>query len=55
MGFGLACSERLIFARQNGIPANVGLYQAKPPSYLDSPSRMQSGIPMPPITVPRLA
>ena len=42
MGFGLACSERLIFDRQNGIPANIGLYQAKPPSYLDSPSRMQS-------------
>ena len=42
MGFGLACSERHIFDPQNGIPANVGLYRAKIPSYLDVPSQMES-------------
>ncbi len=40
MGFGLASSERHIYDPQNGLPANVGLLQAKPPSYLDVPSTM---------------
>ena len=42
MGFGMAMSERHIYDPQNGLPANVGLYQAKPPSYLDVPSGMQT-------------
>ena len=40
MGIGLAASERHIFDPQNGLPANVGLLQAKPPSYLDVPATM---------------
>jgi CO/xanthine dehydrogenase Mo-binding subunit len=40
MGIGLATTERIIYDPQNGLPANVGLYQAKPPSYLDVPSTM---------------
>src|SRR5690606_1638188 len=42
MGFGLATLERQIYDPQNGLPGNVGLYQAKPPSYLDVPSVMQA-------------
>jgi xanthine dehydrogenase molybdenum-binding subunit len=42
MGFGLAVLERQIYDSQNGLPANVGLYQAKPASYLDVPSVMKS-------------
>src|SRR6185503_1725008 len=41
MGFGLAASERHIYDPQNGLPGNVGLLQAKPPSYLDVASGMQ--------------
>ena len=37
MGFGLATLERQIYDPQNGLPGNVGLYQTKPPSYLDVP------------------
>ncbi len=40
MGFGLAVSERLVYDPKLGLPANVGLYQAKPPSYLDVPAEM---------------
>jgi CO/xanthine dehydrogenase Mo-binding subunit len=40
MGIGLASLERLVYDPQNGLPANVGLYQSKPPSYLDVPSEM---------------
>lgn len=43
MGFGLATSERIVHDPQNGLPASVGLYQAKPPTYLDVPSEMQWG------------
>jgi xanthine dehydrogenase molybdenum-binding subunit len=42
MGFGMGLSERHIYDPQNGLPANVGLIQAKPPSYLDVPSHMQT-------------
>jgi CO/xanthine dehydrogenase Mo-binding subunit len=35
MGFGLATLERHIYDPQNGLPGSVGLYQAKPASYLD--------------------
>jgi CO/xanthine dehydrogenase Mo-binding subunit len=40
MGIGMASSERHIIDPQNGLPANVGLYQAKPPTYLDAPAMM---------------
>ena len=43
MGFGMAMTERHIYDSQNGLPASVGLHQAKPPSYLDVPSVMKSG------------
>lgn len=42
MGFGMGLSERHIYDPQNGLPANVGFIQAKPPSYLDVPSHMQT-------------
>jgi CO/xanthine dehydrogenase Mo-binding subunit len=42
MGFGMGLSERHIYDPQNGLPGNVGLYQAKPASYLDVPSHMQT-------------
>ncbi|MFL2555007.1 MAG: xanthine dehydrogenase family protein molybdopterin-binding subunit [Candidatus Rariloculaceae bacterium] len=41
-GIGMAAMERFIVDPQNGLPANVGLYQAKPPSYLDVPAFMSS-------------
>jgi CO/xanthine dehydrogenase Mo-binding subunit len=40
MGIGLAASERHIYDPQNGLPGNVGLLQAKPPSYVDVPASM---------------
>ena len=43
MGFGMARLERHIYDPQNGLPGNIGLHQAKPASYLDVPSIMQSG------------
>jgi len=41
MGIGLATTERIVYDPQNGVAANVGFYQAKPPSYLDVPSTME--------------
>ena len=35
MGFGLAGFERHIYDPQNGLPANVGLWQNKPPTIMD--------------------
>tara|TARA_B110000438_G_scaffold300178_1_gene351959 strand:+ start:1501 stop:3906 length:2406 start_codon:yes stop_codon:yes gene_type:complete len=40
MGIGLAHLERLVYDPQNGLPANVFLYESKPPSYLDVPSKL---------------
>ncbi len=39
-GFGMATLERLVYDPQNGLPANVGFHQQKPPSYLDLPTEM---------------
>ena len=39
-GIGLSGYERHVYDHQNGLPANVGLYQSKPPTYLDVPSTM---------------
>lgn len=36
-GVGLAALERHVYDPQNGLPANVGLYQSKPPTILDVP------------------
>ena len=41
-GIGMATLERLVYDPQNGLPANVGLHQQKPPSYLDLPTEMQT-------------
>lgn len=37
MGFGMALTERHVYDPQWGLPAAVGLYQAKPPTSLDIP------------------
>jgi xanthine dehydrogenase molybdenum-binding subunit len=42
MGIGLAAHERHIYDPQNGLPGNVGLLGAKPPSYLDVPAEMRA-------------
>jgi CO/xanthine dehydrogenase Mo-binding subunit len=42
MGIGLAALERHVYDPQNGLPANVGLNQCKPPTYLDVPSNMHT-------------
>ena len=42
MGFGLAALERYVYDPEYGRPSIRGLYQAKPPSYLDVPAAMQS-------------
>ena len=41
MGFGMASSERHVYDPKLGIPANRGLYQQKPPTYLDVPSKLE--------------
>ncbi len=41
-GIGMAGFERHVYDPQNGLPANVGLYQSKPASYLDVPATMTS-------------
>lgn len=47
-GFGMAQSERHVYDPQNGLPANIGLYQSKPPTYLDVPVSMNTaGMDMP--------
>ena len=40
MGIGMAAMEKAVYDPQNGLPANVGFYQSKPPSILDVPSNM---------------
>lgn len=42
MGFGMAATERFVYDPDIGLPANVGLYQCKPPSYLDVPLSMNT-------------
>jgi CO/xanthine dehydrogenase Mo-binding subunit len=41
-GLGMAALERLVYDPQNGLPANVGFHQQKPPSYLDLPTEMHT-------------
>ena len=40
MGFGMACLERHVYDTRYGVAGNIGFHQAKPPSYLDVPSRL---------------
>ena len=40
----MATLERLVFDPQNGLPANVGLHQQKPPSYLDLPPEIHTDV-----------
>jgi xanthine dehydrogenase molybdenum-binding subunit len=42
MGIGMAVAERHIYDPQNGLPANIGLLNCKPVSYLDVPATMQT-------------
>lgn len=42
-GFGMAGFERHVYDPQNGLPANVGIYQAKLPTILDVPAEMKNG------------
>ena len=42
-GFGEALTERYVFDPKLGLPANIGFYQCKPPSYLDVPSDLAWG------------
>jgi len=42
-GFGVAAFERIVYDPQNGLPASVGLYQAKPPTYGDVAQRFRTG------------
>ncbi|MFM1895504.1 MAG: hypothetical protein RLZZ385_578 [Pseudomonadota bacterium] len=42
-GFGMTALERHVYDPQNGLPANVGLYQSKPPTYLDVPTVTKTG------------
>ncbi|MEX2584709.1 MAG: molybdopterin cofactor-binding domain-containing protein, partial [Gemmatimonadota bacterium] len=42
MGFGMAASERHVYDPHYGLAATVGYHQAKPPTYLDVPSVIQS-------------
>jgi CO/xanthine dehydrogenase Mo-binding subunit len=43
MGIGLATTERIVYDPQNGLPANVGFCQSKPPSCLDVPAEIRWG------------
>jgi CO/xanthine dehydrogenase Mo-binding subunit len=49
-GFGVAGLERVVYDPQNGLPASVGYYQAKPPTYGDIALSMKTaavGLPEP--------
>jgi len=41
-GFGVGAFERIVYDPQNGLPASVGLYQAKPPTYGDVALRFRA-------------
>ena len=41
-GLSVAGLERIVYDPQNGLPASVGLYQAKPASFLDVPSSLRT-------------
>jgi CO/xanthine dehydrogenase Mo-binding subunit len=41
-GFSMATLEHMVYDPQNGLPATVGLHQAKPATYLDVPLEMHT-------------
>src|SRR5690606_5968372 len=41
-GFGVAALERIVYDPQNGMPASVGFYQAKPPTFGDVARRFRA-------------
>jgi CO/xanthine dehydrogenase Mo-binding subunit len=41
-GFGIAGLERIVYDPQNGLPASVGFYQAKPPTFGDVAERFRT-------------
>ena len=41
-GISIATLEHIIFDPQNGLPGHIGLYQAKPATYLDLPAEIQT-------------
>jgi len=41
-GISVATLEHIIFDPQNGIPGHIGLYQARPATYLDVPPRLEA-------------
>ncbi|NNE61648.1 MAG: xanthine dehydrogenase family protein molybdopterin-binding subunit [Woeseia sp.] len=41
-GMGMAGLERHVYDAQNGLPANVGFYQCKIPTYLDTPPHIRA-------------
>ncbi len=41
-GISIATLEHLIFDPQNGLPGHIGLYQAKPVTYLDMPANLMA-------------
>jgi len=41
-GISIATLEHLIFDPQNGLPGHVGLYQARPATYLDVPAQLNA-------------
>ena len=52
-GFGMATLEHLVYDPQNGLPATVGLHQAKPATFLDVPLHMEAeGVDKPDPTSP---
>jgi len=42
-GVGMTALERHVYDPQNGLPANTGLYQSKPPTYLDVSTQTKAG------------
>jgi CO/xanthine dehydrogenase Mo-binding subunit len=42
-GIGMAALERHVYDPQNGLPANTGLYQSKPPTNMDVPVETKMG------------
>jgi len=42
-GIGLSGYERHLYDPQNGLPASTGCWQSKVPTYLDTPSKIQTG------------
>jgi xanthine dehydrogenase molybdenum-binding subunit len=52
-GISIATLEHMIFDPQNGIPGHIGLYQARPATYLDVPSQLTAeGVDQPDPTSP---